>query len=188
MVIYTHAIPTEVYLAMVRTPWSLVRRVCVCFMVVSGRNDLSLTNLQDVMEDDLFGSPSSGNAGASLNPMGNSSLNSMGNSSLNSMGHTSLNAMSNTSLNPMSNASLNPSSSLSSKPVLGGNSSLFPSNDQLNTFGSMNSLVRKDLSPTLGTLPRLNPSNNSFMLGSFDTDDYGHCASSPLFSLQTLPR
>lgn len=172
MVIYTHAIPSEVYLAMVRTPWSLVRRVCVCFMVVSGRNDLSLTNLQDVMEDDLFGSPSSGNAGASLNPMGNSSLNSMGN----------------TSLNPMSNASLNPSSSLSSKPVLGGNSSLFPSNDQLNTFGSMNSLVRKDLSPTLGTLPRLNPSNNSFMLGSFDTDDYGHCASSPLFSLQTLPR
>ncbi|KAK8806494.1 hypothetical protein WA588_003061 [Blastocystis sp. NMH] len=132
----------------------------------SGRNDLSLTNLQDVMEDDLFGSPSSGNAGASLNPMGNTSLNSMGN--------TSLNVMSNTSLNPMSSASLNPSSSLSSKPVLGGNSSLFPSNDQLNTFGSMNSLVRKDLSPTLGTLPRLNPSNNSFMLGSFDTDDYGH--------------
>ena len=172
MVIYTHAIPSEVYLAMVRTPWSLVRRVCACFMVVSGRNDLSLTNLQDVMEDDLFGSPSSGNAGASLNPMGNSSLNSMGN----------------TSLNAMSNTSLNPSSSLSSKPVLGGNSSLFPSNDQLNTFGSMNSLVRKDLSPTLGTLPRLNPSNNSFMLGSFDTDDYGHCASSPLFSLQTLPR
>ena len=81
-----------------------------------------------------------------------------------------------------------PRSTLSSKPVLGGNSSLFPSNDQLNTFGSMNSLVRKDLSPTLGTLPRLNPSNNSFMLGSFDTDDYGHCASSPLFSLQTLPR
>ena len=180
MAIYTHAIPSEVYLAMVRTPWSLVRRVCVCFMVVSGRNDLSLTNLQDVMEDDLFGSPSSGNAGASLNPMGNSSLNSMGN--------TSLNAMSNTSLNPMSNASLNPSSSLSSKPVLGGNSSFFPSNDQLNTFGSMNSLVRKDLSPTLGTLPRLNPSNNSFMPGSFDTDDYGHCVSSPLFSLQTLPR
>lgn len=180
MAIYTHAIPSEVYLAMVRTPWSLVRRVCVCFMVVSGRNDLSLTNLQDVMEDDLFGSPSSGNAGASLNPMGNTSLNSMGN--------TSLNVMSNTSLNPMSSASLNPSSSLSSKPVLGGNSSLFPSNDQLNTFGSMNSLVRKDLSPTLGTLPRLNPSNNSFMLGSFDTDDYGHCASSPLFSLQTLPR
>lgn len=152
MAICTHAILSEVYSAMVRILWSLVRCARECFLVVSGRNDLSLTNLQDVMEDDLFGSPSAGSAGASLNPLPN------------------------TSLNPMSN------SSLASKPVLGSNSSLFPSNDSLNTFGSMNSLVHKDLSPSLGTLPRLNPSNNSFMLSSFDTDDYGHCASPPLSS------
>ena len=101
------------------------------------RSDLALTNLQDVMENDLFGS--------STQPLPPSSS---------------------TSLNPGSNSSLSGS-------LLGSNSSLFnQSNESLNGFSS---IMRKDLSPTLTGLSRLNPTSKGVILGSFDTDDYGTC-------------
>ena len=112
--------------------------------LLDSRSDLALTNLQDVMESDPFGS--------STQPLAPST---------------------NNSLNTGSNPSLGSSSSLTGS-ILGSNSSLFnQSTDSLNGFTSMTPMMRKDLSPTLTGLSRLNPTNTSFMLGSFDTDDYG---------------
>lgn len=101
------------------------------------RSDLALTNLQDVMENDLFGS--------STQPLPPSSSNFV-----------------ESWIQLQSFCSL-----------LGSNSSLFnQSNESLNGFSS---IMRKDLSPTLTGLSRLNPTSNGFILGSFDTDDYGTC-------------
>ena len=63
--------------------------------------------------------------------------------------------------------------------VMGSSSSLFNLGDSMNSsFSSVNHAMRgKELSPSFSaSLSRgLNASTNSFMLSSFDTNDYSHC-------------
>lgn len=113
------------------------------------RADLTLSNLQDVMEDNVFGNPSQ-SLGPS-NPVGT----------------------------PLTAApSMGKPSPLSHSQMLGGTNSLFgqSTDGSLGSFGPMPSLMRPELSPPLGGLSCLTPPSNSFLLNSFDNEDYGgHC-------------
>ena len=109
------------------------------------RGDLSLSNLQSVMDDDLFG-----NSTQQLGPS-----TSTGSS--------------------LSMPSIGKPSPLNHSSMLGGNTSLFgqtTADTGLGGFGTVPPMRRTDLSPTLGGFSSLAPSTNNFMLNAFDNDDY----------------
>ena len=101
----------------------------------------------------------------------NSSMGSV-NGGMNSMG--SVNTNMNSTMGGV-NAAMTPPMG----GVMGSSSSLFNLGDSMNSsFSSVNHAMRgKELSPSFSaSLSRgLNASTNSFMLSSFDTNDYSHC-------------
>ena len=108
---------------------------------------MSLSNLQNVMDDDLFGN--------SAQQMGPST------STGPSLGISSIGKPS-----PLSHPSM-----------LGGNASLFSqatADTSLGGFGTVPPMMRSDLSPPLNGFSSLAPSTNNFMLNPFDNDDYSN--------------
>lgn len=131
------------------------------------RNDLLLPNLPDVMENEGLSpatQPLSGVSGG-MNSMGsvNGGMNTMG--GVNTTMNSTMGGVNTTMTPPMSG-------------VMGSSSSLFNLGDSMNSsFSSVNHAMRgKELSPSFSaSLSRgLNASTNSFMLSSFDTNDYSH--------------
>ena len=117
--------------------------------------------------------PLSGVSGGMNSSMG-SGMNSMGsvNGGMNTMG--GVNTTMNSTMGGVNTTMTPPMSG-----VMGSSSSLFNLGDSMNSsFSSVNHAIRgKELSPSFSaSLSRgLNASTNSFMLSSFDTNDYSHC-------------
>ena len=114
--------------------------------------------------------PLSGVSGGMNSSMGSGMNSSMG-SGMNSMGSV------NGGMNSMGGVNTTMTPPMSG--VMGSSSSLFNLGDSMNSsFSSVNHAMRgKELSPSFSaSLSRgLNASTNSFMLSSFDTNDYSHC-------------
>ena len=123
--------------------------------------------------------------GSGMNSSMGSGMNSMGsvNGGMNTMGgvNTTMNSTMG-GVNTTMNSTMGGVNTTMTPPmsgVMGSSSSLFNLGDSMNSsFSSVNHAMRgKELSPSFSaSLSRgLNASTNSFMLSSFDTNDYSHC-------------